>query len=95
MTREAMLQKHAYEARQTYHWYKEHGICVKCHSADAKPGGVHCEDCTMWFREWFRQKRLKNIEAGLCAECGKNRPREGYKLCDKCRMDRHKRGKRT
>ena len=32
-------------AREEYQWYKEHGICVKCHSEEAEPGRVKCFEC--------------------------------------------------
>ncbi|UZE45941.1 hypothetical protein [Selenomonas sputigena] len=32
-------------ARETYHWRKEHGVCVKCGKEDAEPGKTLCAEC--------------------------------------------------
>ena len=32
--------------RETYRWYKAHGICVACHHRDAVPGRTMCPECT-------------------------------------------------
>ena len=32
-------------SKETYDWYKEHGICAKCGQHDAVPGRVCCELC--------------------------------------------------
>ena len=41
-------------ARETYRWYKLHGICVKCHTSDAMPDRVMCTDCAECARERSR-----------------------------------------
>ena len=45
------------QKRNEYHWYKDHGICVSCHHAPAKPGYTKCEACAK--RTWEREKARK------------------------------------
>lgn len=44
-------------------------------------------------RAYQRKRRLERIEQGLCTECGKNKPTEGYKTCAVCRNFRARRRK--
>lgn len=37
-------------------------------------------------RQYAKEKRLSNIENGLCSQCGKNAPLPGRKLCNNCRL---------
>ena len=32
-------------ARETYHWRKAHGVCVKCGKEDAELGKTLCVEC--------------------------------------------------
>lgn len=37
---------------ELYYWYKSHGICVQCGSADAVPGQVRCKECRSIFARY-------------------------------------------
>ena len=80
-------------------WYTEHGICVKCHEADAEPGHVHWRKCLQ--SEIVRRSRTRaqdnakhkklradRIAAGLCPYCG-NKATPGMKSCARCRAMRN------
>lgn len=41
-------------ARESYRWYKAHGICVGCKRRDAIKGRVHCPECAAKSREHMR-----------------------------------------
>lgn len=80
-------------------WYAEHGICIKCHEADAEPGHVHCKDCLQAenvrksytrVRDNAKRKKLREdrLAKGLCPYCG-NKATEGMKSCARCRAMRN------
>ena len=85
--------------RESYHWYKAHGICNYCKQAYAEPGRVYCARCYRQMRvrqeinDPGRKKRSAyNIErrarlkaAGLCVDCGRVDAMPGFVRCPKCR----------
>ena len=46
----------------TYHYYKEHGICIQCHQEDAAPGRTRCLNCLSIMAENQRRHRNKLTE---------------------------------
>lgn len=64
---------------ETYHWYKAHGICVRCHHADAIFGRTLCPDCRDSEHERGRRRRerenAENREAYLEKQREANRKR--------------------
>ena len=96
-TREAKDHNNALR-RETYYWYKEHGICAYCRTAYAEPGRVYCKACTVRQKElrdrkdpgrekryaYNRERRAALIEKGLCIWCGKRKPIKGHRMCPTC-----------
>ena len=98
MRSEASKQRQREFKRKEYWWYREHGICVYCHQADAVPGMQACGECR-YRRQMQRiaqsspQERAKQAEqrriwrekhkaAGLCCDC--NQPAiDGLTRCRK------------
>lgn len=71
-------------SRELYQWYKEHGICVRCHRTDAAYGFVSCPDCLYknrmekaktrtqeHTRQLDKERANKHRAAGLCIKCSK------------------------
>lgn len=48
-------------SKETYHWYKQHGICVMCHRANAMENRTTCAEC----REKIKIKNRKYHEKHL------------------------------
>lgn len=42
-------------SKETYHWYKQHGICVMCHRSNAVESLTTCAEC----REKIKIKNRK------------------------------------
>lgn len=72
------------QARELYHWRKEHGICPRCKVRDAEPGRTLCFECAEYQRinnpkyqskekkRDLNKKRAERLRsAGLCKTCGK------------------------
>lgn len=59
-----MPKGYDYSARQkqTYEWYKAHGICVKCKKREAARGHVLCPDCMEKQRERYRKQMSSMTE---------------------------------
>ena len=71
--------------KEIYQWYKEHGICVRCHKRDAEPHRVKCFECAEQQRivdskrvrskeEHAKQQReitRRKKEQGICYRCKK------------------------
>ena len=76
-------------SKETYHWYKEHGICVKCHQADAVRGQVLCLNCRDISRERSKMISMKNYywykEHGICVKCHQADAIRGQTFCPNCR----------
>lgn len=92
--------------RLTYNYYKEHGICVKCHRRDAALTHVLCDECAPKVRRYeqhidpskLNEKRDKRMEryyyrkaAGLCVQCGKRKAYNGGVFCMDCTLRRRRR----
>lgn len=94
---EAVARKKQYQ-RDRYRWYVEHGICARCYKTWSEPGHVYCVNCAKKMKAYQRRtdpdssinrtkcqaRRDRLREAGLCINCGKQRPVEGKCLCAKC-----------
>lgn len=66
-------------------WYAEHGICVRCHQADALPGKKTCHVCAAYYanrngsNHYNPEKHSKTDKErydyrkahGLCTKCGR------------------------
>ena len=85
---------------------KQNGICVSCGRNYAEPGYVRCKPCYIKarrgekkrdpdgtiHRDYVRELRQKRKDAGLCVDCGKRKPQEGYVRCAICiKKDRERR----
>jgi len=53
--RDKNRQRLTMEDLEEYYYYKEHGICVRCHTNSATPGYTTCETC----REKIMEKKKK------------------------------------
>lgn len=42
-----------------YAWYKERGICVDCHAADAEKGKTRCTECRLKALNSYAEYRLR------------------------------------
>lgn len=88
-------------SKETYQWYKDHGICVKCKREDAEYGRTKCSECLEKEAEKVRAKRLANPksqkeytkirrerlkESGLCVWCGKPLSKYSKCFCVDCRV---------
>ena len=88
--------------KESYRWYREHGICPRCKKRFNKPGRVHCEVCLADMvrskderdpggenRKVYDQDRRARLKAkGLCPVCGKRKPAEGRVECAICRQSK-------
>lgn len=102
MTGVITLIRDEYNARkrEEYHWYKAHGVCVKCHSANAVSGRTLCASCfekAKRYREAHAERILDMQRTkvafrranGLCLDCGK--PNDNGKVrCERCLFRRKK-----
>lgn len=84
--------------RETYVWYKDHGICTKCHTRYAEPGRTVCKPCTVRekamllkrdpgrerHKQYNRDRRARLKAEGLCTYCGKVKAMPGHALCKRC-----------
>lgn len=50
------------QQKQTYEWYKAHGICVKCKKHEAARGHVLCPDCMDRLRKNYYARVSKETE---------------------------------
>lgn len=100
-TPEAIEHQKAYQ-REHYRWYREHGICWKCKTAEALPMRCYCAACRdarikayherpeihAKQAENHKARRQKLIAAGLCVCCGRRPALPGIKDCGICRKAR-------
>ena len=49
-------------ARESYTWYKAHGVCVTCHQQDAVKGRVRCPGCAAKARMRMREYKVDPVE---------------------------------
>ena len=81
--------------RESYAWYKAHGICPVCHKADIAPGRASCRACLDKQKERYagRAERVKDAAmaryaqlkaAGLCVKCGHAPSEAGRVTCKAC-----------
>ena len=75
--------KRAHDARIRTAEYKL-GLCPKCHDNERVPNEYYCTHCAEARAELKRLWRLKRIDSGMCAKCGKVPPLEGKKACADC-----------
>lgn len=93
------LQTIMTERYEEYHFYKDLGICVRCHKNTAEPHKVMCMECAVTDNERSRLKRKENIterkkhdldkyywlkEQGICTYCKHERVVAGKTKCAKC-----------
>lgn len=72
--------------RETYRWYKSHGICVACHRNPAENGQIRCAACREKNNACNARYRESRCAAGICYRCGK-RPAihpGKFSLCREC-----------
>lgn len=62
---------------------KEAGLCMSCPSP-ARPGRLDCQACLAKSLQRRRMNHSRRAEAGLCANCGKDKPAPGIKNCVRC-----------
>lgn len=53
--------------RDSYAWYKSHGICVECHSERAEPNKARCFECLEKGRLRVEKHRKQNPELAVRA----------------------------
>lgn len=70
----------SYDFRR-YHALAEAGRCVRCKTAEARPGKVHCADCARWWQDYYQRLR----ESGVCTVCKEAKASDGRATCAKCR----------
>lgn len=49
-------------ARETYAFYKAHGVCISCHQRDAIKGQVRCPECAAKERERMRNHHVDPVK---------------------------------
>lgn len=87
------------EKYQEYHFYKDLGICVRCHKNPAEPHKVLCLECAFADTERTKRKREEAIERykkrdldkyyklkeqGICTYCKHEKAVAGKTKCAKC-----------
>lgn len=87
--------------KERYHWYKLHGICVRCGQALAASGRVCCLNCldknavaNIKYKSKHPEKNIFECRKryyiaraqGICVRCYKNKARDGKAICEKCFM---------
>ena len=66
---------------ETYHWYKDHGICVDCKQEEAAKGRTRCLNCLSIIAEKGRARMYKKTEEEL-AEINRIRREKAKALYD-------------
>jgi hypothetical protein len=79
------LEEKRVQAKSDYQWYKERGICVKCHSEMAMPGKTKCKACRETSIMELRRYRAKFVDNGICWRCRTNPIVPGQQQCESCR----------
>lgn len=81
--------------QEWYQWYKDHGLCPRCHERSPDGGRVLCPKCLEKERKkkrdrkaYYQARRQSFIDAGMCDICGKRPPTEGLLTCPVCRQNR-------
>ena len=76
--------------REEYNYYKEHGLCPRCHKEKPADGFVHCAACRALLKRKAQDKRNettieRSMRSGfkVCYVCEKP-VKEGYRLCEEC-----------
>lgn len=69
------------KSRESYHWYKAHGICVDCKQEEAAPGKVRCLNCLSIRAEQIRKRESELTEEEL-AEKNRIKREKSQKLRD-------------
>lgn len=87
------------ERAEEYHFYKNLGICVRCHKERAEPHKVMCYECMDKEKEQYQKKLQKNKEQinkrdldkyyrlkeqGICTYCKHEKAVVGKTKCAKC-----------
>lgn len=87
------------ERYEEYHFYKDLGICVRCHKNPAEPNKVMCLECADKDSERSKRSRKKNLEEhkkrdldkyyqlkekGICTYCKHEKAITGKTKCAKC-----------
>lgn len=84
---------------EEYHFYKNLGICVRCHKNSAEPNKVLCLECSDKDNEQCKESRERNAtkekkrdldkyyqlkEQGICTYCKHEKAVKGKTKCAKC-----------
>lgn len=87
------------ERAEEYRFYKELGICVRCHKERAEPNKVLCSECADEDKEQCKKSRERNMakekkrdldkyyrlkEQGICTYCKHEKAVAGKTKCAKC-----------
>ena len=87
------------ERYEEYHFYKDLGICVRCHKNPAEPHKAMCMECAFAESERVKRKRAENPEnkrkqdldkyyelkrKGICTYCRKEKSVAGKTKCERC-----------
>lgn len=87
------------ERQKEYRFYKNLGICVRCHKERAEPNKVLCLECADKDNEQCKKSRERNIakekkrdldkynrlkEQGICTYCKHEKAVAGKTKCAKC-----------
>lgn len=84
--------------RESYEWYKAHGLCQNCRRGYAEPGRAYCKPCYKLIlarrekndpgrvkRNAYCAERRARLKAeGKCVDCGKRNAAEGRIRCATC-----------
>lgn len=65
--------------KETYEWYKEHHICVRCGQRDADAGRTLCLECR--FKEIERARKYKEKHLSAVTEYQREYMRQRRKYC--------------
>lgn len=92
MTPEEQRLKKNQELLESYNWYKDHHVCVRCHNAPAVNGLVTCQECRETMNE-NRRIRYAALTTEQKAEllAKKKAVREARRvagLCPRCGRER-------
>lgn len=79
-----------------YQYLRERKRCACCGKQDERTleGFAYCEPCAEKarirynsdkYKEINKRRRVENFAKGVCTKCGRDKPSEGHRICDKCR----------
>jgi hypothetical protein len=66
------------------------GLCIGCGKRPQRETSCVCQQCHANSLASVKKRRQACIEKGVCTNCMKNKPEEGRRLCEACRIIKHR-----